>query len=118
DVVLAARFAAVRRVRAGLLPAAEGAAERRIDRAPLPIDLVGAAQLGQQQLVQALPNAGAVPVLETVEAGHAAAAAHLLGEVLPGDAGLEDEEDAGEHLAVVQGLAAGEAEAARLVGRQ
>ena len=33
--------------------------------------------------------------------GHAAAAAFLREQVLPDDAGLEDEEDAGEHLAIL-----------------
>jgi len=28
--------------------------------------------------------------------------AHLLGQVLPGEAGLEDEDDPGEHLAIVE----------------
>ncbi len=51
-------------------------------------------------------------------AGHAAATAHLDGEVFPGDARLEDEEDAGQRLAVVEGLASGVAEAAGLGGRQ
>src|SRR6266540_3789445 len=59
-----------------------------------------------------------VPEAEVVTAGLAAAAAQFGGQVVPGDAGLEDEEDAGEDLAVVQGLAAGEAEAARGRGRQ
>ena len=44
--------------------------------------------------------------------GLAAAAAEFGRQVVPGDAGLEDEQDAGEDLAVVQRLAAGEAEAA------
>src|SRR6185436_4467652 len=48
----------------------------------------------------------------------AAAAAQLGGEVVPGDTGLKDEQDSREDLAVVQGLAAGEAEAARRRGRQ
>jgi hypothetical protein len=42
-----------------------------------------------------------------VAAGLAAAAAQFSGQVVPGDAGLEDEEDASEGLAVVQPLAAG-----------
>src|SRR5262249_2556467 len=48
----------------------------------------------------------------------ATAAAQLGGPVVPGDAGLADEQDAGEGLPVVQGLAAGEAEAARGRGGQ
>ena len=38
----------------------------------------------------------------------------LLGQVVPIDTGPEDEEDAGQRLAMGQRLAAGEAEAARL----
>jgi hypothetical protein len=51
-------------------------------------------------------------------AGHAAAAAHLQRQVLPRDAGLEDEEDAGQRLAIVEGLATGESEPPWLGWRQ
>jgi hypothetical protein len=51
-------------------------------------------------------------------AGHAAAAAHLQRQVLPRDAGLEDEEDTGERLAIVEGLATGESEPPWLGWRQ
>src|SRR5207244_888817 len=40
------------------------------------------------------------------------------GQVVPGDAGLEHEQNASKNLAVVQGLAAGEAKTARRGRRQ
>src|SRR5207302_1251453 len=57
-------------------------------------------------------------VTSLTSAAVAVAAAEFGGRVVPGDAGLEDGEDAGEHLAVVQGLATGETEAALGWGRQ
>src|SRR5207248_2117711 len=75
-------------------------------------------EFGQQHGVQLEPGAGLVPKLEVVATRLATAAAQLGGEVVPGDTGLEDEQDAREDLAVAQGLAAGEAEAARRRGRQ
>src|SRR6266404_9288602 len=41
----------------------------------------------------------------------AAATAEFSGQIIPGDAGFEDEENAGKNLATVQRLAAGEAKA-------
>ena len=64
------------------------------------------------------PDAGLLPGLKSAPAGHAATAAHLDGEVFPRDAGLEDEKDAGEGLAVADGFAAGAAEATGLVAGQ
>ena len=68
--------------------------------------------------MQGGPDALALPVPQAAPAGHAAAAAHLGGEVFPGDARLQDEEDAGQGLAVVDRLASGVAEAPRLGRRQ
>jgi hypothetical protein len=56
--------------------------------------------------VQLVPDAGLVPESEVMAAGLAAAATELGGQIVPGDAGLEDEEDSREELAVIQGLAA------------
>ena len=50
--------------------------------------------------MQALPYAGLAPGIQAVLKRHAAAA-HLAGEIFPGDAGLEDEKDAGETDPVV-----------------
>jgi len=54
----------------------------------------------QQHRVQLVPNAGVGPLLQSVPQGHAAAA-HLAGEVFPGDAGLEHEQDAAQTNPVV-----------------
>ena len=50
-----------------------------------------------------VPDASLLPVSQVPPAGHAAAAVHLLGQILPGDTGLEYEDDSGQDLAVVQG---------------
>src|SRR5262249_27543192 len=64
------------------------------------------------------PTPARVHSLQRAHAAQAGPDAPPLGEVLPGDAGLQDEQDAGQRLAVVQRLAAGKAKAARLGRRQ
>ena len=59
------------------------------------VDAVGPAQPVQQQPVQGRPHPGLHPLVQAVPQRHAAAA-HLLREVLPRDAGLEHEQDAGQ----------------------
>src|SRR3712207_4176493 len=73
-----------------------GGYARRVQRRPLPVDLVGLAQPIQQDSMQLFPHACLVPFLETTPAGHARAASHLLGQHLPRDAALQDEQYAGE----------------------
>jgi hypothetical protein len=68
--------------------------------------------------VERLPNPGGLPVAQPSPAGHAAAAAHLLGQILPGEAGLEHEQDAGQGLTIVDGFAPGEPEPPGLRRRQ
>ena len=53
------------------------------------------------------PDPGGLPVAKPSPAGHAAAAAHLQRQVLPRDAGLEDEEDAVTALRLSRGLRPG-----------
>src|SRR3954470_18163486 len=118
DLVLAPLLAAVDGAGAGPSATAASAHEAAVDQRPIPVDPIRLVQLGQEPLVELLPDPGLVPVAEPPPAGHAATAAHLLGEILPVDAGLQDEEDAGQRLAVVDRLAAGEAAAARLVWRE
>ena len=74
--------------------------EGGVDDGPGEVDRLLAPQPVQQQAVQCVPHAGPPPLVQAVPQGHAAAA-HLAGEVLPGDAGLEYEQDAGEADAVV-----------------
>ena len=118
SVLLDAGTAAIRGVFPAALDAAEGVGEAAVHGGARPVDLAGVVQALEQDLDESEPDAGLLPGLESAPAGHAAAAAHLDGEVLPRDAGLEDEEDADEGLAVAHGFAAGEAEAAGLGGRQ
>src|SRR5215211_4683286 len=51
--------------------------------------------------MQPFPHARLLPLLEAPPAAHARAAAHLLGQHLPGYAALQDEDDGGEGCAVV-----------------
>jgi hypothetical protein len=68
----------------------------------------------QQDGVQPDPDSGFLPLCQPAAATTTGAAVQLRKQVVPVEAGLEDEEDAGQRLAVGQGLAAGVAEAARL----
>jgi hypothetical protein len=52
---------------------------------------------------QLLPDTAALPIPQATPAGDARAAAHLLGEHLPGDAASQDEDDAGQAGAVIDG---------------
>lgn len=61
-------------------------------------------QLGQQQLVQALPDSGRVPVPQPSPAGHPRAEAQLLGQKLPADPGVQHEQDPAQRLATIQSL--------------
>ena len=51
--------------------------------------------------VRPLPHPGLVPLSEPAPAGHARTAAHLLGELLPGGARPEYEQDAGKGGAII-----------------
>ena len=117
NVLLDARSSAICGVFAAALHALEGAGEGAIDGRPRPIDEVGIVQTCEQDVVEARPDTGLVPVAKATPAGHAAATAHLGGQVFPADAGLEDEEDAGQCLAVLDPFTSRIAEASRLVWR-
>src|SRR5262249_1705569 len=112
DRVFAPRLRAVYGAGAGLLTSAHGADVPGVDDEPLEVDPVGPPEVGQQDRVDPVPGAGGLPVAQAIPTGHAATAAHLLRQVLPGDAGLEEEDDPGEDLAVVE-----EGSAALGVGR-
>ena len=111
-MVLATGFAAIRGVRAGIPAPLGGLGERGVDQAPPPVDPVGPVEFGEQHRMQLGPDAGLVPAFQILPAGLTATAAQFRREVLPGDAGLEDEQDAGQDLPVIQRLASGKAEAA------
>src|SRR3954447_17058287 len=106
EVALAARLAAVGRVRPGRGPAGLGGQARRVERAPAPVDQPGLAEPVERRVVDPRPAAALLPVPEPSPAGHAGAAAHLLREHLPGDAALQHEQDAGQSGAVLDRRAA------------
>jgi hypothetical protein len=112
DMLLDAGASAIRGIFAASFDALEGAGVGAIDGCSRPIDAVGIVQALEQDLVQAWPDTGLIPVAEATPAGLAAATAEFGGQVVPGDVGLEDEPDAGEHLAVIQRFAAEETEMA------
>src|SRR6185369_13335791 len=76
-----------------------------VDQSAAPVDLVSAIQFGQQHRMQLHPHAGLVPSLQVVSAGLAATEAQFRRQVVPSDTRLEDEQNTGEDLAVIQGLA-------------
>lgn len=65
-----------------------------IDTRPRPVDLVRLTQPIQERQVQAVPHAGRLPVAEPPPTGHPTPPAQFGGQVLPGDARLEHEQDA------------------------
>src|SRR5690606_36256999 len=71
----------------------------------------------QQQFVQFLPDPGGLPVAQSSPAGHAAAP-KWRGQILPRDAGAQDEEDAFKTGAIVARLAAGMALSPRFDGNE
>src|SRR5690606_5132811 len=73
---------------------------RAVERRAAPVDPVGQAQAVEDLVVDPVPHARLVPVTQAPPAGHAGSAPHLLGQVLPGDAGAEDEENTSKDLSV------------------
>src|SRR5437870_3717652 len=78
-----------------------GAEGLAVHAAMLPVDALLLPDPLQQGVQEFLPDAFALPVPQPAPAGHAGAAAHLLREHLPGDAALQDEDNAGQAGAVV-----------------
>jgi hypothetical protein len=76
-------------------PAADRPEAPTINDRARPIDLIRGVELGQEYGMELLPDPCVVPIAEAPPAGHAGAAAHLLGEHLPGNAGLQDKENTG-----------------------
>src|SRR6185369_13632899 len=104
-VMLAARFAPIRGIWAGIFASFRRLGKGGVDQSAAPVDLVSAIQFGQQHRMQLHPHAGLVPSLQVVSAGLAATKAQFRRQVVPSDTRLEDEQNTGEDLAVIQGLA-------------
>ena len=82
-VALAARPAAIGRVRAGESRPPCCRDTRRIERTPPPVDRVGPTEPIEQDAMQPRPDPRLLPVAHAAPAGHARAAAHLPGQHLP-----------------------------------
>src|SRR3954467_8059076 len=65
-----------------------------------PVEAALHAQVVVQDLEDAVSYVHLLPIAQPTPAGHAAPAAHLLRQILPGNACPENEEDAGKSLAV------------------
>lgn len=102
NVDLAAGFATIDGTGASFRPSAASAQVTAVDQEALEIDFIEEAQMVQQELLDAWPDPGDSPHMEPTPAGHAAAAAHFGGEILPGDARLENEDNAGEGTAIIK----------------
>jgi hypothetical protein len=88
-----------------------GAHAQRVQARPRPVELAGAAELVQRQVVKLLPHASALPVAQPPPAGHPRAIPQLLRQPVPADAGPEHEQDPVAAGPVIQRLAAGPAPA-------
>jgi hypothetical protein len=77
----------------------DGADRTAVDHRPRPVDLVARAEPVRQRAMQAR-QPPFLPVPQTSPAGHPRSAAHLLREVFPQNAGLEDDEDPPERRPV------------------
>jgi hypothetical protein len=75
---------------------------RAVSGRPGPVDLVGRMELGQQQRVQLIPHASLGPVAQPAPARHARPVPELLGQIDPGHAGQQHEQDAVQAGAVIQ----------------
>jgi hypothetical protein len=73
-----------------------------IDARAAEIEAACASQLGQQHQVQLVPHPRGLPLAQPAPARHAAAKTQFLGQVLPGDACAQHEEDAVEGKLVIQ----------------
>src|SRR5512135_2509383 len=88
----------------GFLPVStpkNGAEGLAVHAAVLPVDALLLPDPLEQGVQEFLPDAAPLPVPQPAPAGHAGPAAHLLRQHLPGEAALQDEDDAGQAGAVV-----------------
>src|SRR4051794_25158690 len=101
-LVLAPLLSAVYWAGARLATPAPRPHEAAVAQSTSPVDRVRAVQLGQKQFVEFRPDTGLGPVAEPTPAGHATATAHLLGQILPVNAGLEHKQDTDQRLAILK----------------
>lgn len=73
-----------------------------VDGSPRKDEHVGRPQLGEQQLVQPLPDSGLVPIPKPSPARHPRAEAQFLGQKPPRDTCVDDKQNSAEHLPTIQ----------------
>jgi hypothetical protein len=117
-MVFASGFAAIRGVWAGIFASFWCFGEGGVDQGAFPIDLVGAVKFGQEEGVEFEPHSRFVPDLQMMPTGLAATATQFGRQIIPSDAGLEDEKDAGENHAIVERFAAWKAKSPGRMRRQ
>lgn len=77
----------------------------RVDTGAFPLNLVVFPQVLQHGVMNALPRTCLLPCMQAPPPTHAAAATEFTGKIFPRQAGLDDEQDAGQGGAVVNAKA-------------
>ena len=95
-MTLGACFAPVGRVGPGQRATPFG--RHAVQAGPAPVEFIQLAEPVKQCVVDALPDALGLPLLQPSPAGHARAVAQCLGQQFPRDAATQDKEDARQNL--------------------
>jgi hypothetical protein len=103
QVDLTARLAPIDGTWAGFRTRAEGTQVATVDQKTAEIDALVEAEPIEEQFMDAWPYAGQAPPPQAPPARHTATATHLLWEVFPGDTCFQNEQNAGENFAVIDG---------------
>lgn len=103
QVDLTAGLATIHGTGASFCACAERSQMATVNQEAAEVDLFQEAQIVQETLVDVRPDAHTTPPTQPPPAGHAAAATHFLWQILPRDTGPQDEQNAGERFAVVDG---------------
>ena len=104
-MVLRARLGSVGRIRTRGRSSLKRAHARSIERRTRPVDLAFASELVLQHLENPLPDPSLLPIAEPAPTCHATSTAKLPRKVLPRNPRPENEQDAGERLAMGNRLA-------------
>ena len=111
-------FASIRGVFAGESAAKNRAVALAVHAGLFSVDEILAAQAVQHRMKQFLPDASTLPVAQAAPASDAGATTHLQGKHLPGNATAQDENDACQTSAVIDGWATALARLDAVAGKQ
>src|SRR5271154_4801062 len=111
DMKFAPQFAAIRGIWAGFRTAQRRLGRGAVHNTQPPIETVGVVEPTQEPDVELFPDPYVLEFLQVVVTGTTTSQTQVRGQVVPGDAGLEDEDDARQYLPAIQGLATRKAEA-------